>query len=109
MPSGRCSATSGTVSPSPFGYCSVITTGIPMASAPSISVAVAFAIRSKSGIALRKASWTSTTTSAVRSASSLPRQEATPMAKERCRKATWPAATVIRTRPVSSRPAKQLL
>ncbi len=80
-----------------------------MASAPSISVAVAFAIRSKSGIALRKASWTSTTTSVVRIGFEPAAQEATPRAKERCRKATWPAATVIRTRPVSSRPPKQLL
>ena len=45
MPSGRCSATSGTVSPRPFGYCSVTTIGTPSASAPSIRVAVAFATR----------------------------------------------------------------
>src|SRR4029077_10502072 len=56
VPSGRCFATSGAVLPRPLGYCSETMIGIPIASAPSISVAAAFATRSKSRIAFRNPS-----------------------------------------------------
>src|SRR4051812_41887095 len=65
----RCSATSGTVGPRPFGYCSVTRTGTPRTCAPRTSVAARRATSSKPSITGRKPSWTSTTTRAVRSRS----------------------------------------
>ena len=84
-PWGSSSATSGTVFPRPFGYCSVSTIGIPTAFAPLTSAAVAWATWSKLGTAFRNPSWTSMTTSAARAGSSFARAHATPIAKLRWR------------------------
>src|SRR5436190_16192500 len=67
----RCAATSGTVRPRPFGYCSVTITGTPSARAPSIRTPALLATLSKSTTAGLKPSCTSTTTSAARSRSSI--------------------------------------
>ena len=107
-PAGRGSATSGAVAPSPFGYCSVMTTGTSIASAPRISVAVARVTSSKSRHRLAEG-LLHVDHDQRRALSIEPSHAAAPMAKLRWRKATWPAATVISTRPVSVRPAKQLL
>ena len=65
------------------------------------------ATSSKCSTPLRKASWTSTTSTVGPVA--LQHQLTAPIANERSRKATAPAATVIRTRPVSVRPWKAQL